>query len=154
MIEDSYKTAQALNALCQQANQRAAGWQSATAAGGPATPAAHRERLPRSLLLKAGLISGLSALALAVLATQLDADPVPISEFVQDDAVPHRLPPLPPLQPSATSAPAEPLRWQADEAATKGTAATLSNPGVDSQPNAEPTHTVPGEIESQPGGSC
>jgi len=150
MIEDSSIAPQSLNALCQQANLRAAGWQSATASGGSATLAAHPER-PQRGLLKWGLMSGFSALALAVLAAQLDTGSVPRTAAVQADAVPHRLSPLPSPQPPATSIRAAP---QGDESATQGTASTPSNPGADSQPDAGPAHTAPGEIESQPGGSC
>jgi len=105
MTEDPSTTARDLQALCRQAGRRAADWQPAVSA--PCT--AQLERSPRRGLLKWALVGGSCALALGVLAAQL-----------QGEATTTRTP-----QPAALATPQQaaqatqeadaPVRWLGDE---------------------------------------
>lgn len=109
MTEDSRRNTPDFSALCQQANARAADWQSATDPEGPAAPAAFADRTRRSPLLKWGLVAGSCGLAMAVLAARLDQPPPPTHAAAQSGPTPQALPQSAPFDA------ADPIRWQGDE---------------------------------------
>lgn len=108
MTEDSSTAAQDLQALCRQAGRRAADWQPASSE----RSAAQLERSPRRGLLKWALVGGSCALALGVLAAQLQGEatttgtPHAAALAMQQQAAP--------ATPAALEADA-PVRWLGDE---------------------------------------